>query len=351
VHFEKGLTCIDCHTHLEIMGDGQAYEYMEEQTEITCEMCHAPEFEALRSGDRMSKTLAGLNRAVPGLNGTRIVYSPRSAPLYHLRYLGGQAVLFRKLDGKPVFMESTELTQAYHDFPGHERLSCQACHSRLMPQCYGCHLEYRQDEFQLDKLSKEMSRGHWKEGRSYMRLKRPILGIDGEEIVPFAPCQVFVSVFDRRGRYQKEASKSIPAMTSFDPHTTQTSSRTCRECHLDPKTIGLGQGYLYTEAEGVDFEPLYNSKASGFGHEVPPEAFVDLNGTRLHTTSRPDRRTWTRSELETILRPGPCLACHDQYTDPIFDDFSQSVRQLRAGKAQACPVNKDKGPAASQSTR
>ena len=338
VHFDLGLTCIDCHTHLEIMGDGQTHEYMEEQTEISCEMCHAPEFEAVRPGDGLAVTLAGLNRAVPGIEGARIAYSPRSAPLYHLRSIDGRAVLFRKLDGKPIFMESTDLSQPHHNLPGHERLSCQACHSRLMPQCYGCHLEYRKDEVQLDKLSGQETRGHWNEGRSYMRLTQPILGVDGAEVVPFAPCQVFVSVFDRQGRHQPEASKTIPAMTTFDPHTTQLSSRTCAECHLDPKALGLGEGHLLTGPEGISFDPLYDSRRSGFGLDVPPEAFGSLNGTRLHTASRPDRRPWTRAELEAILRPGPCLACHDQYTDPVYDDFALSLRKLRQGKAEGCPV-------------
>jgi hypothetical protein len=339
IHFEKGMTCIDCHTHLELMGDGQAHEYLEEQTEISCSMCHDPVFEPVRKKDELAGSLTALNRAVPELRGTRIAYSPGSTPLYHLRSLGDRTVLFRKLDGKPIVMESTDLDQPQHTLSGHERLSCQACHSRLMPQCYGCHLEYRRDEAQRDKLSGRMTTGRWKEGRSYMRLRKPILGIDGGEIVPFAPCQVFVSVFDRQGRHRPEASKTIPAMTTFDPHTTRPSSRSCRECHLDAKTLGLGQGHLSIGPEGVVFEPLYDAAASHFGQTWPPGAFLSLNGTQLQTASRPDRRSWSREELQAILRPAPCLSCHDQYSDPIYEDFDRSLRRLRQGQAASCPVN------------
>ncbi len=338
VHFEKGLTCIDCHTHWELMGDGEEHEYMEEQTEITCEMCHDPEFEALRSGDDLARSLSDLNRAVPQLDTSNIVYSPKGAPLYHFRSIGRQAVLFRKLDGKPVPVQSTDLSQPHHTLSGHERLSCQACHSRLMPQCYGCHLEYRRDRFQIDKLSGQETRGQWKEGRSYMRLVNPILGVEEEEIQPFAPCQVMISVFDRQGQHKPQDSKTIPAMTTFDPHTTRTASRTCIECHLDPKAIGLGQGYLYGEKQ-IRFQPLYDSQKSHFGLQIPPGAFVGLNGTQLQTTSRPARRSFNLDELRAILRPGPCLACHHEYTDPMYADFDKSIGLIETGNAQECPAN------------
>ncbi|MDZ7761477.1 MAG: hypothetical protein U5L00_14640 [Desulfovermiculus sp.] len=344
VHFEKGLTCIDCHTHWELMGDGREHEYMEEQTEISCAMCHDPTFESVRSGDELSEALVGLNRSVPQLEGANIVYSPKGAPLYHLRSTDRGAVLFRKLDGKPVPIKSTELSQPHHTLPGHERLSCQACHSKIMPQCYGCHLEYRRDRFQMDKLSGQETRGQWKEGRSYMRLIKPTLGVDGGEIRPFAPCQVMVSVFDRQGRHQSQASKAIPAMTTFDPHTTGKASRTCIDCHLDPKTIGLGQGHLYTGQGHITIQPLYDSQKSKFGLQVPPEAFVSLDGSQLQTTSRPDRRPFTREELQTVFRPGPCLTCHHGYADPVYVDFENSLRRIKTGKAPDCPVNMEDTP-------
>jgi len=128
-------------------------------------------------------------------------------------------------------------------------------------------------------------------------------------------------------------------MTTFDPHTTRTSSRSCRECHLDPKTLGLGQGHLLTGPDGIAFEPLYDAELSHFGMAAPPEAFGSLNGTQLQTASRPDRRSWTRAELEAILRPAPCLACHSQYDDSIYEDFGQSLKRLRNGRAEGCPVN------------
>ena len=42
VHRLAGLSCIDCHLHTDLMGDGHEWEHEEEQVEITCEACHGP---------------------------------------------------------------------------------------------------------------------------------------------------------------------------------------------------------------------------------------------------------------------------------------------------------------------
>ncbi len=40
IHHKKGMTCIDCHTRNEIMGDGTMYAHYEDQVEIKCATCH-----------------------------------------------------------------------------------------------------------------------------------------------------------------------------------------------------------------------------------------------------------------------------------------------------------------------
>ncbi len=43
VHHQAGMECIDCHVSIEIMGDGNAYQHMEEQTRVQCIDCHSKE--------------------------------------------------------------------------------------------------------------------------------------------------------------------------------------------------------------------------------------------------------------------------------------------------------------------
>ena len=340
VHQQAGMACIDCHTHLELMGDGQEHEYLRDQVGISCEMCHDPEFEALRESEVLGRKLIDLNRAVPDAAGTAMVYSPKGAPVYNLRQLGPRVVLFRKLDGRPLFLDTGSQDRPWHQLSGHERLSCQACHSRFIPQCYGCHLEYRQDEQQKDKLSGEITRGRWREGRSYLRFEDPVLGIDRERISPFAPCQVLVSVFDAQGDYLPDKGFSILSMTSFDPHTTQTDSRSCLDCHADPKAMGLGEGRLTRQKNGLVIRQTYDSRRSGFGTDIPPEAFTTAQEGQLQITSDPDQRPFTATEIGNIREVTPCLGCHDTYEDPIYVDFRESRQLLANGRARQCTVNK-----------
>lgn len=340
VHQQAWMACIDCHTHLEIMGDGQEHEYLRGQVGITCEMCHAPAFEAVRPDEKVpAERLVQLNRVVPELSHRQRAYAPKGSPLYHLRQLGPKTVLFRKLDGRPLFIASDSLDRPEHRLPGHERLSCQACHSRFMPQCYGCHLEYRQDESQQDKLSGAITRGRWREGRSYLRFEDPVLGVDRERISPFAPCQVLVSVFDAQGKYRSDKGFTILSMTSFDPHTTQADSRSCLDCHADPKAMGLGEGLLFREQGTWRLRPTYDPRRSGFGTDIPPEAFTTMQGRQLQISSDPAQRPFAAPEIREILRVTSCLGCHDAYDDPVYADFAQSRERLANGRADQCAVN------------
>ena len=40
VHHKKGMDCIDCHTVMEVMGDGNYYLHEEDQVKVQCIDCH-----------------------------------------------------------------------------------------------------------------------------------------------------------------------------------------------------------------------------------------------------------------------------------------------------------------------
>jgi hypothetical protein len=337
VHHASGtMACIDCHTHLGLMGDGKRYEYMEEQQDVRCEDCHEPRLEPLRASAETTRRLAALNRKVPAL-GDRAAYTRKGAALYNLR-LGLEGwVLFRKLDGEPVPFQVPEQPKAHHSMPGHERLSCQACHSRHMPQCYGCHIAYRLDETQEDKLSGRETPGRWLEKRSYLRFEQPVLGLKDEEtIAPFAPSHAFVSVFGPDGDHLPERSPHTAAMTTFDPHTTMKASRTCADCHATARTLGLGAGALRLGPDGPEVSPLYDATAWGLDHA--PEALGDAQGNTLQRSSRPWRRAFNRKELLAITRVAACLPCHKTYDDPVYADFRASLQRFRNDPDVPCPA-------------
>ena len=57
----KGMSCIDCHTREEIMGDGTQYAHYEEQLEISCEGCHSEKPGLTRKNRKLTNVKEGEN--------------------------------------------------------------------------------------------------------------------------------------------------------------------------------------------------------------------------------------------------------------------------------------------------
>ena len=338
VHFSKaGMVCIDCHTATGLMGDGKQYDNMKAQVDITCEACHLPQFSKVSVDDRLAKRLVSLNRRIPGVERGLVGLSKKGTPLYNLQQNDKKVLFFRKMDGHPIEMEVGSFKKAYHNLPGHERLSCQACHSAWMPQCYGCHLTYRRSERQTDWLTGEESAGKWKEARSYLRFSKPALGMDVDaRVFPIAPCQVFASIFDTSEGYAKEEAFKVLTVSAFDPHTTSEKSRGCLECHGDPKVLGLGQGIFSQRGEKELFRPTYDAASSGLGIPFPLDGFVGLSENSMVPGPPKGARPFDWMEIKKIRSVNPCLGCHDRYDDVIYHDFPSSLKRFEGDTALPC---------------
>ena len=92
----------------------------------------------------------------------------------------------------------------------------------------------------------------------------------------------------------------------IEPHSTQRKGRTCKDCHKNPKAVGLGYG------EGLD-------KLSQVG-DREGKALVDFNRKGL--------RPFTKEELDRILKVGVCLACHAE-GDRLFKNWRRDLKCQR----------------------
>ena len=188
IHHEKGLTCIDCHTQKEIMGDGKRHAHFEEQLEVTCRDCHGT--------SKTLETIVAVNKPVQSTSVTsqffsdypkspnhQITKSPNSSgfPKLNIQQKDSSFVLENKQNKKLHPLHAPNPVACMH--PTHRRLSCQACHSTWVPQCYGCHVRMDRSKTQLDKISIKETPGLWEEFRSFIRYECPPLGIfeHGEE--------------------------------------------------------------------------------------------------------------------------------------------------------------------------
>lgn len=339
VHFEKGkMVCIDCHTATGLMGDGRSYDNMADQVDITCEACHLPRFQSNPETDALGDRLAFLNGGIPKPEGRPVARTRKGTPLYNLQEKEGKAVFYRKMDGRILTLKALkDPHKAHHNMTGHHRLSCQACHSAWIPQCYGCHLTYQASEMQKDWITGEKRMGKWKEARTYLRFSKPALGLRSvDRVYPLSPCQVFFSASEDAGPFITPKSFKNLNLASFDPHTTQLKSRSCVDCHTDPKSMGLGEGILRHKKGKYLFRPTHRATDHGSDLAFPLDGFVNLEGEPLQTGSANGVRPFNRQELERILQVGPCLGCHNQYEDEIYRDFPNSLKRFKIDEGLPC---------------
>jgi hypothetical protein len=302
IHHEKNMACIDCHTRNEIMGNGTSYAHYEEQLEISCEMCHSENPGITRKGDSVGNISKNDGKyQMTGRVNDRVY--PLAVP-----------------------------KKGVCDFKGHKRMTCESCHSTWVPQCYGCHAKRDATEKHLDKLTLEETPGMWEEGRSYIRYEKPMLALWKDEVVIVTPgCQDIVTLIDKDGEISGGFNRFT--MAAISPHTTQAKGRECGDCHQSTKTVGLGEGTVSVDEQGVwSFTPLDQGVETLDGKTVPFDAFVDIDGRALQHGSRPDLRPFDKDELQRILRVGLCVSCHDEYEDPMWKDYTQETTCSRVEK-------------------
>lgn len=300
IHHRKGMECIDCHTREEVMGDGTSYAHYEEQLEVSCEVCHSKDPGITRK-DRMLTNLAGTEE------------NPKLAG---------------KIDERQRVLNPPKPGVCDVDY--HKRVTCEACHSTWVPQCYGCHVKQDKRAAHLDKLTLTETAGMWEEGRSYIRYEKPMLGMWNDEVVIVTPgCQDIVTLVDEDGKETPGFNRFT--MAAINPHTTQEGGRTCIDCHSSSKTVGLGEGTVYEKDGKLHFEGIDRGVQTSNGQTVPFDAYVTIDGEPLQYSSRPEVRPFNGEELEKILRVGLCADCHDSYDDPVWKNY-------RAG--MTCPREK-----------
>ena len=301
IHHAKGMECIDCHTRNEIMGDGTSYAHYEDQLEISCTVCHAPKPGKTRKGDYLNNVETD----------------------------GDKYILLGKVEEKQHPLKPPK--KGTCDFSGHKRVTCEACHSTWVAQCYGCHVKRDASGTHLDKLSLTETDGLWEEGRSYIRYERPMLGVWDEEIVVVTPgCQDIVTVVNDKGEIEESFDRFT--MAAINPHTTQAKGRECLDCHASTKTVGLGEGRIKQVDGELVFESTEKGVETSAGQTVPFDAYVGLNGVARQHSSRPELRPFNKQELRSILRLGLCVGCHNSYDDPIWKNYNEKTICTRAGQ-------------------
>jgi len=351
VHTARGMDCTDCHTQLDIMGDGNLYSKQHEAVEIRCETCHGDS----RSYPSISQVTDPGDPAIrvskhykdgPNKVDDWMAVSARNRKMTNVKVQDGRMVTIGKQSGKVHEIPLVKDFLAAHSIPQHQsRLECSACHARWVVRCPGCHQSIIGDPLQAPVLTShsldigEPSLMIGPRGKVAPMLTQPerhltVLDEKGN-LIP-----VLGRMGTQRGRYRQWAFTN-PHGTSgsnlayaLNPHSIRKQARSCTSCHLSGKTLGLGEGDLKIGKNATgknDFvDPLNRSDIILKASQFEPQAKVSMRGESIAGTHQPLARTFNQKEINRILRIGNCIPCHDSYEDPIYQDIQKSYKFERS---------------------
>ena len=295
---QGGLLCQDCHTSIDMHGDGNLFGTTLAQVEIECEDCHGtvkkypwelPLGHGEEHGGDIGRTARGLTDELPDFMAFATEYEPEDGYLLTARgnpfgnvVRRGDKVILHSASGLdfevPVLKQlrlddawkSREAMVAMSAVDKHmDTMECYACHADWAPQCYGCHItvDYSKGKTDIDWITTANARGadglsadyplgtnglrgpgKVSETRSYLRWETPTLGVNGEgRISPMMPgCQVITTVIDKTGKtvvaneiWMTPEGKGLDH-AAVQPHTAGRQARDCESCHNNPKALGYG---------------------------------------------------------------------------------------------------------------
>ena len=252
LHYKKGMLCQDCHTSIDLHGDGFLSGSTLAPVEIECQDCHGtPEYYPwdlpLGYGDEFGTAPAtgearGVTVKLPEYLKKGMVYDPEGGYLRSARgnaltnvVRSGTDIIVHLASGRDLNLTplkklkdenklSKEAEVAMDQVPVHmERMECYTCHATWAPQCYGCHvrIDYSKGARHVDwlaaagdhdalgrtggmrgNLNDYLIDGEVSETRSYLRWEDPALSQNGEgRISPTIPgCQTTVTVIGTDGK-------------------------------------------------------------------------------------------------------------------------------------------------------
>jgi hypothetical protein len=291
VHYLAGMSCIDCHTSVGLMGDAGSAPGQREAVDIACEDCHGNRNDQIGLSD-WPAAMAGLEKHVPfavGADTGFLTTRKNGTPLWHVELRDDGAWLHTKIAGKVLQIPPPEpRNHALDEY--HQRLTCATCHSQWAPQCFGCHMAYEADGEQWDHVDREVTAGRWQDKRWGVNNALPALGVNAfgriESFVPGMIMTVAHLAWDR--------DRFIRAFAPLSPHTTG-KSRSCASCHRSSEALGLGAGRMEGKDHALEFLPANPLLHDG----LPADAWTNIGTSRGGRTSSKGR-PFNKEEMQAI---------------------------------------------------
>lgn len=343
VHYQAGLSCVDCHISAGVMGDGKRYAHAEEAVKISCEDCHVKEQPELL-GEKMlpqeSLRLRNLHNYRHEASSTLITKNGEYLVDNVFMGTGDTLLLIRKRDQQllPISRQSSICSND----SSHKNLSCSSCHTSWVPRCIGCHNTYEDNaEMAYDLLDKTPSPGGWAEHVFEFGMGLPSIGVREEGgHVKFEPAIPGMILTIDGSVYNKNSEPIFERLYAPNsPHTITKDVRSCKSCHSDPLTLGYGSGVLSLEVSVNKaywlFIPDYEKNPND---GLPEDAWIPFleRSTASKQSTRSNFRPLSISEQKKILRVGACLTCHEEDSDLMRKSLEIGIEPLHLMMSESC---------------
>jgi hypothetical protein len=342
IHLERGMHCADCHFSQDEHGDGTLHGDYGASIEIECQDCHGTvdRYTNLRTsgpaapegGNDLSlgttpfgrrrfawrnKTLYQRSMVNPDQEWeviqVRDTVDP-AHPKYNAKCAYAKTV---QSDGKSWGADGT--SRAHSD----EKMTCYACHSSWITNCFGCHLpqetNHKTEVLRYEGLT---TRNYASYNPQVVRTDAYMLGINGankgNKVAPVRSSSALVlssTNVNRERIYMQQSTISAPGFNgqAFNPHVPHTvrtrETKSCSDCHISQENDNnawmaqlLLQGtdwvnfigrYAWVAEENEGFEAVAVTEWD------EPQAVI---GSTLHEIVYPDfyaRHQKKKRELET----------------------------------------------------
>ncbi|MFU8831995.1 MAG: hypothetical protein ACNA7J_07555 [Wenzhouxiangella sp.] len=392
IHKERGMDCADCHSSIDVHGDGNIYPVTYYQVEIGCADCHGTPDRfpwELPVGYGSPVTLEG-ERGTYTSGQTEHLITSRGNPRTRWVREGDRAFVESLYTGKrhevPLLREK-EINNSWKTEQGRvamsvinqhmETMECYACHAVTAPQCYGCHIKYDMTvegiDWALSAMNYDPHTGKQTlttspgdiviENVGYIRWENPILAVNfRDKVTPVVPgCQVVWTMVDENGVlidsnriFETTDGFKSPTLAPLNPHATSAVARTCESCHSDPKAIGYGYAKSRSAAQVEGDAPMVANQGPGLFGDIPDseraeplipaipdfpwswEQLVTRSGKQIQNMPLPQDRPLSDEQRAKAEREGTCIACHQHYDTETWDRVRIRMRDqlgLKDGRA------------------
>lgn len=399
IHGQRGMDCADCHSSIDVHGDGNIYPVTFFQVEIGCADCHGTPDNypwELPVGYGTPVTLDGPRGTFTAAQTEHLLTGRGNARTTWVRE-GDKAFVLGAYSGKrheiPLLKER-KLNDSWKTKQGKvamatvgqhlDKMECYACHASWAPQCFGCHIKYdmtaKGTDWALSALNHDPASGKQVETKSpgdivlenvgFIRWERPPLGVNFRgRVTPLVPgCQTVWSFVDENGvlRDVNQINRTSdgfnsPTLAPLNPHATSDVARTCESCHTDPKALGYGEAKSRASTAINGDEPVFASQGPGLFGDIPSskrakpqipaipdfpyawDQLVTRSGEQVQNMPLPQDRPLSKEQRDLAEREGICIACHQHYNSPTWDKVREKLRTLfKVGGRALTPEEHDR---------